>query len=249
MAISWPQPVSAPIAGLPSGQSLRVRLIVSSNEASEVSEPVVFATATPPPEGFPAPPSPGSLYGCAAPKLNPVNAKIKPGSTITISGSDLGLAGIVLLGEYTLNPTGWSASGFTIEVPAEASGTLGLTVNCGIASNTVALATSGAPPNTPNSFTITKKALKGNTATLTVVLDGAGTLQSSSAQTKSTSSKPTGPGTQTIRVTLNRAGVKALAKAKKRSLAVRVQIRFTPSGGTTSSQTATIAFKRKGGHR
>ena len=240
------QSVSVPVSALPSGQSLRVRLIVSSNEATEVSQPVVFATATPPPEGFPAPLSPGSLYGCTSPKLNSVNAKIKPGATIAVSGSDLGLAGTVLLGEYTLNPTGWSATGFTIEVPADATGTLGLTVNCGAVSNTVAVATTGAPPN---SFTITKQAVNGTTATFIVELPGAGTLRTSGNRIKSTDAKVAGPGTETVRVTLNRVGAKALAQARKRTLAAGVQLRFTPTGGTTTSQTATVTFKRKAGHR
>ncbi len=245
-AANGQQPVSVPVSGLPSGQSLRARLIVTSNEATQVSEPLVFTTATPPPEGFPAPPSPGSLYGCTAPKLNSVNGKVKPGSTITISGSDLGLAGSVLLGEYTLNTTGWTATGFTIEVPTDATGTLGLTINCGAVSNTVALATTGAPSN---AFAITKKAVKGNTATLTVELPGPGTLQTSGARTKSTTARVNAVGTETIHVTLRKAGVKALAKARKRGLGVAVQIRFIPTGGAVASQTTTVTFKRKGGHR
>jgi hypothetical protein len=140
-----PQAVSAPVSGLPAGQSLQVRLIVSSNEASDVSEAASFATAPLPPEGFPAPPPPSSVYGCNAPQLNPYNAHPKPGSTIAITGSDLGMAGSVLLGEDSLLPASWTASGFTIEVPAEAAGTLGLSVNCGHASNTIAIATSHAP--------------------------------------------------------------------------------------------------------
>ena len=243
-AVSGAEPVSAAVTGLPSGQGLRVRLVVTSNEATEISEPVAFATATPPPEGFPAPRAPGSLYGCTAPKLNPVNGKIKPGTTVTVSGSDLGLAGSVLLGENTLNPTGWTASGFTIEVPADAAGTLGLTVNCGTASNTVALATTGVPPST---FTLTKKAVKGTTASFTVELPGPGTLQTSSARTKSTIGKVSAAGTQTVKVTLTKAGTKALWKAKKRKLSARVQLRFTPTGGSTATQTVAVTFTRKAG--
>ena len=247
-AATGARPVSTPISGLPSGQGLRVRLVVSSNEASETSTAVSFTTASPPPEGFPAPPSAGSLYGCASPKLNPVNGVIKPGATITITGSGLGLEGSVLLGETSLIPTGWTPSGFTIEVPTDATGTLDLTVNCGAASNTVAVtvAASGVPLNT---FTLAKRSVKGATATFTVELPGAGTLQSSGSRIKSTSAKVPAAGAQTVHVALNRAGVKALAKARKRSLAVRVQLRFTPTGGTTASQTTSVTFKRKGGHQ
>ena len=247
-AATGAQPVSAPLGGLPPGQSLRVRLIVSSNEASEASDPVSFATATPPPQGFPAPPSPSSLYGCAAPKLNPVNAKVKPGSTITLSGSDLGLTGSVLLGEDALLAANWSASGFTIEVPADASGTLGLTVNCGHASNTIAVATSVAHLPS-NAFTLGKASVKGSSATLTLSLPGPGRLEASGALIKGAASSIAKAGAQSIQVKLGKAGAKALAKARKRSLAVKVQIRFTPTGGAASSQSATVTFKRKGAHR
>jgi hypothetical protein len=144
-AATGSQPVSAPVSGLPPGQNLNVRLVVSSNEAIDVSEAAFFATAPLPPAGFPASPPPSSVYGCTAPRLNSYNAHPNPGSTIAISGSDLGMAGSVLLGEDSLIASNWSASGFTIEVPADATGTLGLTVNCGHASNTIAVATSRAP--------------------------------------------------------------------------------------------------------
>ena len=242
------QPVSAPVGGLPSGQSLRVRLVVSSNEASEASDPVSFATASPPPQGFPSPPSPGSLYGCTAPKLNPVNAKVKPGSTITVSGSDLGLSGSVLLGEDALLAANWSASGFTIEVPADASGTLGLTVNCGHASNTVAVATSVARVPS-NAFTLGRASVKGSSATLTVSVPGPGRLKASGPLIKGAASNIAKAGVQSIQVKLSKAGVKALAKAKKRSLAVKARLTFTPTGGASSSQSATVTFKRKGAHR
>ena len=248
-AATGSQPVSAPVGGLPSGQGLRVRLIVSSNEASEASEAVSFATASLPPQGFPAPPSPGSLYGCAAPKLNPVNAKVKPGSTITLSGSDLGLTGSVLLGEDSLIASSWSTTAFTIEVPADATGTLGLTINCGVASNTIAVATSNAAAINTVAFAITKRSVKGSTATLTVTVPGPGTLQASGPLIKSASSKIAKAGTKAIQVKLSKAGTKALAKAKKRTLAVKVRLTFTPTGGAASSQSATVTFKRKGAHR
>jgi hypothetical protein len=248
-AATGAQPVSTPVSDLPSGQSLRVRLIVSSNEASEASEPVSFATASPPPQGFPAPPTPGSLYGCTAPRLNPVNGKVKPGSTITVSGSDLGLTGSVLLGEDALNPISWSASGFSIEVPADAAGTLGLTVNCGRASNTIAVATSNLPVSHTVAFAITKRSVKGSTATLTLSVPGPGRLQASGALIKGAASNIAKAGTQVIQVKLSKAGAKALKKAKRRTLAVKVRLTFKPSGGASSSQSATVTFKRKGAHR
>lgn len=242
-ATSGSQPVSVAVSGLPPGESFQIRLILTSNEASDFSGQVSFNTAQLPPQGFPAPPAPASLYGCTAPKLNPVAGRVKPGSRITVSGGDLGLGGTVLLGEFTLNPTDWSASGFTLQVPADALGTLGLTVNCGVASNTVAVATEGTPEN---SFTVTKQSVKGQTATFTIELPGPGALQSSSARTKPTVAKVTKAGAQTVKVALSKAGAKALKKAKKHRLAVKVQLRFTPTGGTAASQSASVTFKRAG---
>ncbi len=245
-AATGPQPVSSSVSGLPSGRSLQVRLVLSSNEAGDVSDPAFFATAPLPPEGFPAPPQASSVYGCSAPHLNPYNAHPKPGSTIAISGSDLGLAGSVLLGEDSLIASNWSAAGFTIEVPADAAGTLGLTVNCGHSSNTVAIATSVARLPS-NAFGIGKATVKGSTATLTLTLPGPGKLQVSGAKTKAISTTVAKAGTQTVKVTLSSAGSKALRKAKRRTLAVKVTLRFTPSGGQAATQTATVTFRRKGG--
>jgi hypothetical protein len=246
-AATGAQPVSTQVSGLPSGQSLKVRLIVSSNESSDVSDAASFATAPLPPEGFPAPPPPSSVYGCTAPKLNPFNGRPAPGSTIAITGSDLGLAGSVLLGEDTLVATNWSAGGFTIEVPTDAAGTLGLTINCGHASNTVAIATSAAraPSNT---FRTGKATVKGSTATLKIRLPGPGKLQVSGAKTKATSVTVAKAGSQTVQLKLNSVGLKALRKAKRRTLTAKVQLRFTPTGGQPATQTATLTFERKGGH-
>jgi len=238
------RPVSFADGSLPPAETFRVRLIVTSNEASTVSEPVQFSTPAIPPQTFPPPPAPAGVYGCTAPRLNPVNGNVKPGQTINVTGSDLGFSGTVLLGENTLLPTGWTAGGFTVEVPADAAGTLGLTVNCGTVSNTVAVATTAPPVNT---FTVSKKSVKGSTATFTLVLPGAGSIQSSSARTKGTAGRVTAAGAQTVTVTLTKAAAKALKKAKKRKLAVKVQLRFTPTGGATASQTATVTFTRRGG--
>jgi len=245
-AVTSTQSVSSAVTGLPVGQNLQVRLIVSSNEVSDVSEPAFFATAPLPPVGFPAPPPPSSVYGCAAPRLNPYNAKAKPGSTITISGSDLGLAGSVLLGEDSPTPANWSPSGFTVEVPADATGTLGLSVNCGHASNTIAIATSVARLAS-NEFSVGKATVKGSSATLSLSLPGPGKLQASGAKTKTTTTTIAKAGAQTVKVSLARAAAKALRKAKRRTLAVKVQLRFTPTGGQAATQTATLTFKRKGG--
>lgn len=117
-------------------------------------------------------------------------------------------------------------------------------VNCGAASNTVAIVTTGSPVS---AFTVTKKSEKGQTATFTLQLPGPGAIQSAGSQTKRTVGKVSAAGTQTVTVRLSKAGAKALKKAKKRKLSVKVVLRFTPTGGNTASQTATVIFKRKGG--
>jgi hypothetical protein len=246
-AATGAQSVSAPVSGLPSGQGLQVRLVVSSNEAIDVSAPASFATASLPPADFPAPPAASSVYGCSAPHLNPYNAKAKPGSSIAITGSDLGLTGSVLLGEDSLLATNWSGSGFTIEVPADAAGTLGLTVNCGHASNTIAIATSVARLPS-NAFSTGKATVKGSTATLTLTLPGPGKLQLSGAKTKGVTSTIAKAGTQTVKVALSGAGLGALRKAKHRTLAVKVALSFTPTGGQAATKTVTLSFKRRAGH-
>jgi hypothetical protein len=242
------QPVSVPVSGLPPGESFQVRLILTSNESTDYSDRVAFSTPPLPPPGFPAPPPPGSVYGCASPHLNPYNAKAVPGTTISITGSDLGLAGSVLLGEESPTPGNWSQGGFTVALPGDATGTLALIVNCGHVSNTIAIATGRAPVGPSGDFTIAKRSVKGATATLTVSLPGAGRLQSSSARTKGTSSTVGKAETQTVQVTLSKAGAKALKKAKSHKITVNVQVRFTPTGGAAGSQTASVTFKRKRGH-
>jgi hypothetical protein len=245
IAVTGSQHLSVPVSGLPPGQSLQVRLVVTSNEATEYSEPASFATAPLPPEAFLVPPSPGSVYGCTAPNLTPHDAKAKPGSVITVTGNDLGLNGTVLLGENTLVPTDWTTSGFTIEVPADATGTLGLTVNCGVASNTIAIATTSTPTNV---FAIRHVSVKGTNATVSVTLPGAGSLQATGARTKAVTTTVTEAGTQVIKLELSRVGAQALAKAKHRALTVKVQLRFTPSGGHPSTKTATLTFEHKAAH-
>lgn len=243
-ATTGAQPVSVPIAGLPPGQTLQVRLVVTSDEATSYSGERSFATAPLPAESFPPLPSAGSLYGCIAPRLDAYNPRPKPGTTINITGFDLGLGGNVLLGEETLSPTNWTPTGFTVEVPADAAGTLGLTVNCGVASNTVVIA---VDHQVSNAFTARKASVKGTTATLSLTLPGPGRLQAGGGRTRVTTTT-VASGTHTIQVKLSSSGVRALAKSKRRTLTVRVQFRFTPTGGQPSTRTVTLTFKRKSGH-
>ncbi len=235
-----PHGVSAALGGLPAGESYRVVLSVTSNGATTTSDQVVFATAA-----LQIPPGPPSVspqvaYGCGAPVLNAYNQHPRPGDTVTITGSDLGVGGTVALGDAQLVPSGWSAGGFSVEVPENASGTLALTVNCGHASNTIAIAIYQAPDN---HFTVTKSSVKGATATLTLRLPGVGKVTTTAAHTAAKATAITKAGTHTVKVTLTKAGKKALAKAKSKKLKVTVRVVYTPAGGTAAVLTKSLTFK------
>ena len=232
--------MSAVLTGLPAGESFRVVLSVTSNGATTASDQIVFST--PAAQVVPGPPPAGlnGSYGCAAPAINAYNQHPKPGDTITITGSDLGVGGTVALGGSLMTPTNWSGTGFALEVPDNATGTMPLTVNCGHASNTIAIAIYHAPDNR---FTITKTTVKGATASLTLKLPGVGKVTTSAAHTVAKSTTVTKAGTRTVKVALTKAGKTALTKAKGRKLKVTVRIGYTPAGGTAATLTKSFTFK------
>ncbi len=234
--------VSAALSGLPAGESFRVVLSVTSNGGTTVSDPVVFSTPAVQVAPGPPPVSPQVAYGCGTPALNAYDQHPKPGETITITGSDLGVGGTVALGDTQIVPAGWSASGFSIEIPDNATGTLPLTVNCGEASNTIAVAIYQAPDNR---FTITKTVVKGTTASLTLKLPGMGKVTTTAARTAAKTIKVTKDGTRTVNVVLTKAGKKALNKAKSRKLKVTVRVSYTPAGGTAATLTKSLTFKTR----
>ncbi len=231
---------SAALSGLPAGESYRVVLSVTSNGGTTVSDQVVFSTAalqTPP-----GPPSigPSGPYGCGTPVLNAYNQHPKPGETITITGRDLGVGGTVTLGDTQIIPTSWSAGGFSLEIPDSATGTLPLTVNCGHASNTIAVAIYHAPDNR---FTITKIMVKATTATLSLKLPGVGKVTTTANHTVAKTTTIAKAGTRTVNVTLTKAGKKALNKAKSRKLKVTVRVSYTPADGTAATLTKSLTFE------
>ncbi|MCW2993517.1 MAG: hypothetical protein JWQ18_1012 [Conexibacter sp.] len=243
---SGAQQVAAPVTGLPAGERFRVRLTVTSNDATAFDDQVTFATA-PLPRVLPAPPAlaDAALYGCAAPSINPYNSAPDPGDTIRIAGSDLGVGGTVALGDRPFTPADWSATGFTVEVPADATGTLPLTVNCGHVSNTIAIAIHHEPAN---AFTITKASVAGSVATLSIKVPGPGKIDTSGLNTRAAASTVTKTGTVTVKVRLSTAGARALSRAKGRTLRIVARVRFTPAGGRPSTTSRTLTFQRKAGH-
>jgi hypothetical protein len=233
-----PQTVSAALSGLPPGESFLVVLSVTSNQATVASDQVMFSTAA-----LQAPPArptvTGSPYGCNTPAIDPYNPHPHADDTIAVSGHDLGVAGNVTLGGTPILPTSWSPNGFSIQIPHNATGTLALTVNCGHASNTIAV-TIKAPTNT---FTITKATVRGTTATLSLNLPGPGKIAIAGKNTLSQSTTVRKAGTAKLTIRLSRAGRKALKKARHHTLKLSVRVTYTPTGGTSTTNSRTLTFK------
>ncbi len=236
--------VTAPVSGLPPGETFVARLSVTSNDTTEVSDLVTFGTATLP-RVFPTPPSgDGAVYGCGAPHLDAYNSRPRPGDTITIIGADLGVGGSVVLGDETVDPAAWSATGFKVDIPEDAAGVLSLTVDCGRQSNTIAITVFHEPANR---FSITKVSVVGTMATLSVKVPGPGKIEASGTRTRAAKTTITKTSTAKVKVVLTGAGVRALGRARSHRLRVGVQVRFTPAGGRRATKTVTVTYKHKAG--
>ncbi|HST56060.1 MAG TPA: hypothetical protein VLJ42_09230 [Solirubrobacteraceae bacterium] len=234
--------VSAALPDLPPGNTFRVRLQVMSNGATTTGAETTFSTPRRSFTPSAPPPTSASPYGCAAPRLDAYDAHPKPGDTIRISGSDLGVSGAVALGATSLTPTSWGTTGFSITLPADASGTLALTINCGAASNTVAIAIYQAPSNV---FSAQAKTRSG-TSTLSVRVPGPGTITVRGSGIRATTKHVATAGATTVKATLSAKAARSL-KAHHR-LAVALKVGFTPTGGIGASKTVQVIFKRKAAH-
>jgi hypothetical protein len=235
--------VTVPIGGLPAGETFVVRLSVTSNDSTQVSDVVTFGTP-PLPRVFPAPPQAEKGYGCSSPRLRSYDPRPKPGETITITGADLGIGGSVVLGDRPVDAAGWSASGFKVEVPENADGVLGLTVDCGRRSNTIAIAVFGEPDNR---FAVTRVVVAGSTATLSLRVPGPGKVEAAGVRITAAKTTTTKPGTVKVKVGLSAAGARALARAKSDRLRVGVRVAFTPADGRRAAKTVTVTYKHKAG--
>jgi hypothetical protein len=236
------QRVTAPLTGLPSGAAFSARLVVSSDGgATSYSNQFAFATAAPPPIAVPSPTA--TVYGCAAPSLKAYNGKPRPGEAITVVGSDLGVGGSVVLGARVVTSADWSADKLTVDIPDDAAGTLGLTVNCGRVSNTIAIGIAGADSR----LTVIKRSVTGPSVSLTVRVRVAGIIRVTGNHLRTATASVLGAGDQTIKVRLTAAGVRALAKAPSRRFKTTVRLRFAPVGGPPSTKAVTVTFTRKAG--
>jgi hypothetical protein len=245
-AAAGAQPVSVAVAGLPAGKTFGVQLVVTASEATEYSDLITFSTA-PLPLVAPVTPDmdPTTVVGCAAPHIDAYNKRPKPGEVITITGQDLGLGGTVTLGDETFTPADWSQTGFKIQVPDEAKGTLALTAGCGRVSNTIAVAVFQQPDNR---FSVPSRTVTGTVARLVVRVPGPGKIETTGTQiTASKTTVKKAAGEVTITAKLNPAGAKALRKAKSHKLRAKVAVRYTPAGGKPATKQLTVTFQAKAG--
>ena len=238
-AVNGLQRVTAGFAGLPEGRGFLGRLIATAEGgATSYSSQFAFATAARPQPPLPPPPPPAG-YGCGNPVLNAYDARPKPGDSITISGSDLGVGGSVMLGNQVTTSADWTNSGLTVDIPDTATGTLGLTVNCGRVSNTIAVTIAA-----DNTLTIAKKTVTGTTASITITTKAPGAIRATGTRITTSTVTLTKAATATVKVKLTAAGKRALAKAKNRKLNTTVRLRFTPIGAQPVTKTVTVTFTR-----
>jgi hypothetical protein len=236
------RPVLAVVADLPPGGTYRVRLSVSSNGVSLASDEIIFSSAplpvfVPSNPGAPLAAVSGNAYGCVAPVIDAYDPHPKAGTAITITGSDLGVGGTVALGTASVALTGWTASGFTLTLPGDATGALPLTVNCGAVSNTIAIQVYQPPSN---AFTATAKG-KGSSVTAALKVPGPGSLSITGASIKKATRHTTKAGSVTLRARLTSKAITSLRR--HHVLTVVLAVRFTPTGGLTATKTVKVTFK------
>jgi hypothetical protein len=98
-------------------------------------------------------------------------------------------------------------------------------------------------PGSPGPLRLRGLAVKGATASLRVEVPVAGDLTASSPRTVPASALPIEPGVVTLRLELNAAGARALARAERYRLAVPVALALAPfDGGDAVSARRTVVF-------
>jgi hypothetical protein len=106
--------------------------------------------------------------------------------------------------------------------------------------------TDASPVRSVNNFQIKASRVMGSgrKATLTLTLPGPGVVRITHRYLK-TVDKTVEGGTVTLRLSLNKAGLRALRKARSRARSVAYHIRYTSTGGSTARQRDRLTFKRK----
>jgi DNA-binding beta-propeller fold protein YncE len=240
-----PVAVSAAIADLPNEGTFEVRLVATAGGAHVLGDAVTFTTAKAtvlPPR---TPTTDAAPYGCANPHLDQPSLPASAGKAYTLTGSDLGVGGRLSINGTTGPPAdAWSAGAVTFTVPDDAHGTFTVAVNCGTASNVVTATipvTIPVPPS--NAFTIVSATTKGSIATVTVKVPGRGVLTARGNRLRSAQKTATRAGTITIRLSLTKAGLKALRRSKRGVLRADCIVSYTPASGRIATHHHTLTFK------
>jgi ABC-type phosphate transport system substrate-binding protein len=100
-----------------------------------------------------------------------------------------------------------------------------------------------APVIPSNAFSIASAKVKGKDIVLSLVLPDAGTVQvkaTGGGVTVGSVSASTSGGKGTVSLAISKAALSKLAKAKGHKLSVKIEVTFTPTGGTAASQTKTL---------
>jgi hypothetical protein len=233
--------VSATVSRLPAGRTFKARLVASAGGASHYSEEITFSTPELAAPGVePVPEFGASPYGCGAPRLDALSGVRRPGDVVSVSGSDLGTGGTVMLGGERVAGASWSSTSVRFAVPRGASGRLAVSVECGRRSNGVALTVVGAS----NVITLGKATINGSRATVSVKVPGAGRLVTSGRYVAGSTVKVGKAGAAKAKLRLTAAGRRALRRSHRLALIVRV--RFVPDGGDGRTESKPITFKRGG---
>jgi hypothetical protein len=98
-----------------------------------------------------------------------------------------------------------------------------------------------------SAFTVTQRSVSGTSAVLAVRVPGAGKIHTTASRTRVTTTTAAKAGTKIIKIKLTTAGIRALGKAKSRTLKRSLRVTYTPAGGQPTSKNVVVTFKRKGG--
>ncbi len=112
------------------------------------------------------------------------------------------------------------------------------------APNTTTTTTGDEPAN---SFSIVHTATKGSTATVSIAAPGPGKVEASGSRTKTARTTVAKAGAAKVAIKLTNAATRVLRKPNRRSLTVKVTLRFTPTGGKQAIKTLSLTFKSKAG--
>jgi hypothetical protein len=103
-----------------------------------------------------------------------------------------------------------------------------------------------ATATTATGLKLARPSVSGRAATLEATVPSVGVLSASGEGLSPIVGSPVTSGHAALHLRLNSAGVRALRRAKRRRLKVRVTVTFTPnSGGATTALTRTVTFKAK----